>query len=99
MRNVRSIAVIVASIALLPAFTHAQTADKRPMTFLDVQLMRQIGAPAPSVDGKWLLYTLSTMDWKEAKRQTDVFVVPLDQGEPSRRQLPSIQDVCVQQPR
>src|SRR5438874_9180963 len=99
MRNVRSIAVIVASIALLPAFTHAQTADKRPMTFLDVQLMRQIGAPAPSVDGKWLLYTLSTMDWKEAKRQTDVFLVSLDQGVPSTRQLTFTKDKNETQPR
>lgn len=38
------------------------------MTFLDVQLLRQTGALTPSPDGKWLLYTLSTPDWKEANK-------------------------------
>lgn len=70
--------------------THAaaQTPDaKRPMTFLDQQLMRQAGSPAPSPDRKLLLYTISTPDWKEARRQTDIYVVSLEQGLASTRQL------------
>ena len=65
----------------------AQTADRRPMTFLDVQQMRNIGSPAPSPDGRWMLYTLSTMDWKEARRQTDIYLVSMQQGLASTRQL------------
>jgi dipeptidyl aminopeptidase/acylaminoacyl peptidase len=66
----------------------AQTADaRRPMTFLDMQQMRQIGSPTPSPDGRWMLYTLSTADWKEAKRQTDIYLVSLQQGLPSTRQM------------
>ncbi len=57
------------------------------MTFLDMQQMRQVSSPAPSADGKWLLYTLSTPDWKEAKRYTDVYIVSTQQGVPSTRQL------------
>ena len=57
------------------------------MTFLDMQQMRQVGSPAPSPDGKWLLYTLSTPDWKEAKRQTDIYLVSLQQGVSSTRQM------------
>ncbi|MFK8812427.1 hypothetical protein SL626_23640, partial [Escherichia coli] len=57
------------------------------MTFLDVQQLRTTGSPAPSPDGKWLLYTISTPDWKEAKRQTDIHVVSLQQGVKSGRQL------------
>jgi dipeptidyl aminopeptidase/acylaminoacyl peptidase len=60
---------------------------KRPMTALDQQLMRQIGAPTPSPDGRWMLYTLSTPDWKEARRQTDLFIVSTTEGVPSTRQL------------
>jgi dipeptidyl aminopeptidase/acylaminoacyl peptidase len=60
---------------------------QRPLTFLDAQLMRQVGAPTPSVDGKWLLYTLSTPDWKEARRQTDLFLVSTERGLPSTRQM------------
>jgi dipeptidyl aminopeptidase/acylaminoacyl peptidase len=59
----------------------------RPMTFLDMQLMRQAGSPAPSPDGRWLLYTLSTPDWKEARRQTDIHLVEIARGHASNRQL------------
>jgi dipeptidyl aminopeptidase/acylaminoacyl peptidase len=69
------------------------------MTFLDVQLTRQIAAPTPSYDGKWLLYTLSTPDWKEAKRQTDIYLVSLDQGLPSTKQLTFTKDKNEAQPR
>jgi dipeptidyl aminopeptidase/acylaminoacyl peptidase len=77
------------AIALLAVSAlHAQTGvQRRPMTFLDVQHLRQIGSPAPSRDGRWLLYTLSTPDWKEAKRQTDLFLVSLRQGLESARQM------------
>ncbi len=57
------------------------------MTFLDMQQMKQIGATTPSPDGKWMLYTLSTPDWKEAKRQTDVYLVSIQQGVSSTRQM------------
>ena len=57
------------------------------MTFLDVQHLRTIASPAPSPDGKWLLHTLSTPDWKEARRQTDIHLVSLQQGLASSRQM------------
>jgi dipeptidyl aminopeptidase/acylaminoacyl peptidase len=59
----------------------------RPMTWLDMQNMRQIGSPAPSPDGKWMLYTLSVPDWKEARRQNDIYVVSTTQGPASSRRL------------
>jgi dipeptidyl aminopeptidase/acylaminoacyl peptidase len=61
--------------------------SNRPMTFLDVQHMRNVGSPTPSPDGKWLLYTLSVMDWKEAKRQTDIYLVSMQQGVSSTKQM------------
>ena len=78
------------ALALILAVTplaHGQSAAKRPMTFLDVQQMRNVGSPTPSPDGKWMLYTLSTMDWKEARRQTDLYLVSLAEGVASTRQL------------
>jgi dipeptidyl aminopeptidase/acylaminoacyl peptidase len=64
-----------------------QPAGKRPLTFLDMQQFRQAGSWAPSPDKKWLLYTISTPDWKEAKRQTDIYLVSLIEGVSSTRQL------------
>ncbi len=65
----------------------ARAQAPRPMTFLDMQQMRQVAAEAPSPDGKWMLYTLSTPDWREAKRQTDIYLVSLQQGVASTRQM------------
>ena len=62
------------------------------MTWLDGQLMRQIGTPAPSPDGAWLLYTLSVPDWKDARRQSDLYVVSTGRGVASTRQLTFTKD-------
>ena len=63
------------------------TTAPRPMTFMDMQLMKSAGSATPSPDGRWMLYTVSTPDWKEAKRQTDLFLVSLEQGLPSTKQM------------
>jgi dipeptidyl aminopeptidase/acylaminoacyl peptidase len=65
----------------------AQNAAPRPMTFLDMQQMKQVGSPTPSPDRRFLLYTLSTPDWKEAKRQTDLYLVSMQTGVSSTRQM------------
>jgi dipeptidyl aminopeptidase/acylaminoacyl peptidase len=67
--------------------TTAASAAGRPLTWLDMQNMRQVGSPAPSPDGKWMLYTLSVPDWKEARRQNDIYVVSTSQGPASSRRL------------
>jgi dipeptidyl aminopeptidase/acylaminoacyl peptidase len=68
----------------------AQT--KRPMTFMDVQLMNQAGSAAISPNRQRVLYTLSVPDWKEARRTTDVWLVSATQGASSARQLTFTKD-------
>src|SRR5688572_32448132 len=84
---IRVSAVLTLLVLALPAIAQPQAPSKRPMTFLDMQHMRQVGSPTPSPDGRWLLYTVSTPDWKEAKRQTDIHIVSLQQGVSSTKQL------------
>ena len=76
----------------LAAATLPAQAPKRPMTFLDMQQMRQTGGYALSPDGKWLLYTLSVPDWKAAKRYTDIWLVSTERGVGSARQLTFTRD-------
>jgi dipeptidyl aminopeptidase/acylaminoacyl peptidase len=87
------------SIAAPVAAQAQASAARRPMTFLDMQKMRQLGAPTPSPDGRWLLYTISTPDWKEAKRQTDIYLVSLEKGLASTRQLTFTKDKNESEPR
>src|SRR5688572_11095750 len=93
------VAPLVAALLALPAASQTPAVSKRPMTFLDMQHIRQIGSPTPSPDGKWLLYTVSTPDWKEAKRQTDIHVVSLERGASSARQLTFTKDKNETSPR
>ena len=72
---------------------------KRPMTFLDVQQMKQAGGVALSPDGGSALYTLSVPDWKEARRFTDIWVVSTAQGVGSARQLTFTKDKNETSPR
>lgn len=81
---------LLAALALpaaWPGIARAQAPAGRPMTFLDMQLMRNAGSPALSRDGRWMLFTLSVPDWREARRQTDIYLVSVTAGIPSTRQL------------
>ena len=89
--------VLAASLVFYAVPLAAQTT--RPMTFLDVQNMRQIGASDVSVDGRWMLYTLSIPDWKEARRQSDIYLVNVERGVPSTRQLTFTKDKTENTPR
>ena len=88
--------------AILAVGAVAQTPNAgagRPMTFLDMQQMRQAGSPAPSPDGRRMLYTISTPDWNEAKQQTDIYLVSLQQGVASTRQMTFTKDKNETSPR
>ncbi|HEX8942217.1 MAG TPA: prolyl oligopeptidase family serine peptidase, partial [Gemmatimonadaceae bacterium] len=83
---IRSPFILGAATALtLSAAAAAQT--PRPMTFLDAQNMRQTSGFDLSPDGHSMLYALSVPDWNQARRQTDLYLVALDRGLPSTRQL------------
>ena len=79
-------AAFVTAFVLIGVVSAAE-AQTRPMTFLDMQHMRSAGAPTPSPDGQWLLYTVSESDWMEDKRQSDLHLVSLREGVSSSRQL------------
>ena len=63
--------LLLAATAAVPLAAQAP----RPMTFLDVQNMRQANGQDLSPDGRQMLYTLSTPDWQNARRQSDIYLV------------------------
>ena len=86
-RPSRTLPPLLLSLLSAAALQAQGGAAKRPMTFLDAQYLRSAGAPAVSPDGKQLLYTVSTPDWKEATSQSDIHVVATDRGVASSKQL------------
>jgi dipeptidyl aminopeptidase/acylaminoacyl peptidase len=87
-----AVAGFSALVALAPAIAQQPATASRSMTFLDMQHLRQIGNTEVSPDGRWLLYTLSIPDWKNARRQTDVYLVSTEQAIASTRQLTFTKD-------
>ena len=88
------------AIVIRPSFLLAATAaatavgaqTQRPMTFLDVQNMRQTATPDLSADGRSMLYSLTTPDWNAARKQSDIYLVSTDRGLSSTRQLTFTKD-------
>jgi dipeptidyl aminopeptidase/acylaminoacyl peptidase len=87
------------SIALLLLALAVFAQSKRPMNFMDVMAMRAVASPAISPDGKWMLYTMSTPDWKAAKSFTDIYLVSTETGLGSTRQMTFSKDRSETQPR
>ena len=80
-----AVAVLIAASSAT-SLVYAQSAA-RPMTFLDMRQLRSVNSPTPSPDGRSMLYVMSTPDWKEAKSQTDLYLVSIPQGVSSTRQM------------
>ena len=82
-----SLSFFAAAFAIGAALPESAQAQQRPMTHLDVRLMRRAGSMAITVDGRWMLYTVTTPNWEEAEQQSDIFLVSAEEGLPSTRQM------------
>jgi uncharacterized protein YbbC (DUF1343 family)/dipeptidyl aminopeptidase/acylaminoacyl peptidase len=86
-RTVTALVALVAAFASTSSTREVGAQGQRPMTFLDMRLMKTVGSPTTSPDGQWLIYTLSTPDWKTAKSQSDLYLVSMRQGVASTRRM------------
>ncbi|MFU8811973.1 MAG: prolyl oligopeptidase family serine peptidase [Balneolaceae bacterium] len=55
-------------------------AQKRAMTTDDIINMDQIGSAMISPDGSSVVYSVSTLNWDDNKRDTKIYVIPADSG-------------------
>jgi dipeptidyl aminopeptidase/acylaminoacyl peptidase len=77
------IILIAVSAFILSFTTLAQT--KRPITHEDVWLMKRVGAPAPSPDGKWVIFSVVEPAYDEKDQVSDLWIVPADGSAKPRR--------------
>jgi dipeptidyl aminopeptidase/acylaminoacyl peptidase len=62
----------------------AQTGAKRPMTFEDMMQMKRLGETAVSPDGKWLAYSVTTVDLDKNTKTPELWVQQIGGGEPMK---------------
>ncbi len=81
---------IIAIVSLAPSSLtlriSAQTATgKAPLTHETMWMMKRVGAPIPSPDGKWVVFSLIDPAYDEKDQVSDLWIVPADASAPPRR--------------
>ncbi len=83
-----SIVLIVISSTwfCLPLSAGAQTAaSKVPLTHETMWMLKRVGAPTPSPDGKWVVFSLVEPAYDEKDQVSDLWIVPTDASAQPRR--------------
>ena len=70
-------------LLVLPAPASPQA--KEPLTHEALFLMKRVGSPAVSPDGKWVTFSVSEPAYDEKKEAADLWIVPADGSAPPRR--------------
>jgi dipeptidyl aminopeptidase/acylaminoacyl peptidase len=70
---------------------------KRPLGLDDLDRPRSVGSPQVSPDGRWVAYTVGTVDADKDKRDTDLYMVAWDGGQ--RIRLTATPESSESQPR
>lgn len=76
----RSFALLVLSLFALPLLA----AEPRLLRTEDVWALKTVLDPRVSPDGRWVSYTVRSLDPEKDTRDTDLYMVPLAGGEPLR---------------
>jgi dipeptidyl aminopeptidase/acylaminoacyl peptidase len=63
----------------------AQTANKVPLTHESMWMMKRVGAPVPSLDGKWVVFSLVEPAYDEKDQVSDLWIVSSDASVKPRR--------------
>lgn len=72
----RNIVILLILLAFIPSL--AQVSGKRKLRPSDVYRLKSIGDVKVSPDGKWICYSLSSVDSAKDKRNTDLWMVSWD---------------------
>jgi dipeptidyl aminopeptidase/acylaminoacyl peptidase len=77
---------LLAALCLFVAAASAQgVPPKRPITHEDVWLMKRVGPPALSPDGRSVVVTVTEPAYDDAAKASDLWLVPTDGSAPPRR--------------
>ncbi|MFI5337374.1 MAG: prolyl oligopeptidase family serine peptidase [Opitutales bacterium] len=71
--------------SLLAVAAAAETAPKHAITHEDVWLMKRVGSPVPSPDGKWVVFTIVEPAYDIREQWSDLWLKSLTDDSPARR--------------
>lgn len=82
MPVMKSAALLAALAALCLPHAHAAT---HPITHEDLWLMKRVGAPVPSPDGRWLAFSVQEPAYDDKQKASDLWIAPTDGSTGARR--------------
>ena len=77
--------VACAPLSLSPRVGAQTAAAKVPLTHETMWMMKRVGAPNPSPDGKWVVFPLVEPAYDEKDQVSDLWIVPTDASAKPRR--------------
>ncbi len=80
----RLLLTLILSLVAAGSSVVAESA-KRAITHEDLWLMKRVGAPVPSPDGKWAVFSVSQPAYEAKDASADLWLVPLDGSAPARQ--------------
>jgi len=69
---------------------------RRPMTFEDMMAMKRLGETAVSPDGRWLVYSVTTVDLNQNTKTAELWVQAIAGGQPQKLAVAEAGDSGVQ---
>ena len=86
MRHLKVRAILIIGLLTLTPFAAAQTAkSKSPITHETMWMMKRVGAPVPSPDGKWVVFSMTDPAYDDKDQSSDLWIVAADGSSPPRR--------------
>ncbi|MEO8381966.1 MAG: S9 family peptidase, partial [Acidobacteriota bacterium] len=73
------------SLLLLLLVAFSVSAQKVPLTHETLYLMKRVGTPSVSPDGKWVVFSVTEPSYDEKEQVTDLWLVPADASAKPRR--------------
>ncbi len=84
MRKI-NFAFLFVSVFAAATFSTAHAAQaRRPMTFDDMMRMKRLGETAVSPDGKWLAYSVTTVNLEQNSKTAELWLQAIAGGEPMK---------------
>ncbi|TWB79850.1 dipeptidyl aminopeptidase/acylaminoacyl peptidase [Nitrospirillum amazonense] len=76
---------LLAGCAFTALDASAQAVEKKPLTHETLWMMKRVGAPITSPNGKWVLFSMVEPSYEQDKSVTDLWLVPTDGSAAPRR--------------
>src|ERR1700690_1633435 len=87
MRRIFEVLVFVATLVTIMPLAAQSAPQKRPMTFEDMMQMKRLGETAVSPDGKWLAYSVTTVNLDQNTKTAELWMQAIAGPNPESQAL------------